>query len=278
MSRDGDTWFLLNASPEIRAQIESFPALHPHGPRHSPIAGVALSNGDLDHCLGLFSLREWQPLRVYATRSVFDGLVKGNAIARTLERFEGQLRFTALAQGAPVPLVKPDGEPSGLTLEAVPAAGKLPIHLAGRREPSPEDNVGFLVREEGTDASRGSSASRTLAYFTGVTRLTPAVERAVERADACLFDGTFWSEDELPAQGLGTTLAARMGHWPVGGAEGSLAWLSARTRAAPGDRPFRAVLLHINNTNPILVEDSAEASAVRSAGVEIAFDGMELTV
>jgi pyrroloquinoline quinone biosynthesis protein B len=269
VSRDGETWFLLNASPEIRAQIESFPPLYPRGPRHSPIAGVVLTNGDLDHCLGLFSLREWQPLRLYATRAVHDGLVHGNAMARTLARFDGQLRFTALAEGQPVPLARSDGEPSGLTVEAVPAAGKLPIHLVGQREPSPEDNVGLLVRDEGTGT--------TLAYFTGVTRLTPAVERAVERADTCLFDGTFWSEDELPASGLGTARAEQMGHWPLGGAGGSLEWLASRARSdSRRSRPLRSVFLHINNTNPILVEDSPEAAAVNQAGVEIAFDGMEL--
>lgn len=263
VSNDGDTWFLLNASPDIRMQIESFPALHPRGPRHSPIAGVVLTNGDLDHCLGLFTMREWQPFRVYATRAVYEGLMRTNSIARTLERFDGQLRSVELTFGARVPLVNADGESSGLTVQAIPCPGKLPIHLMGLREPSPEDSIGVIVHEE--------CSGKTLAFLSGVKTLTPEVERAVDASDLCFFDGTFWSSNELSSLGLGDKTAEDMGHWPVGGDGGSLKWLSSH-------KARRAVLIHINNTNPILVEDSSEASSVRQAGVTIAYDGMELEV
>src|SRR5207244_9221018 len=104
VSADGAAWFLLNASPEVRAQIESFPALHPRGPRHSPIAGILLSNGDLDHCLGLLSLRESHPLNVYATTTVRRGFTRGNILHRTLERFKNQVTWLPIAFGRRLPL------------------------------------------------------------------------------------------------------------------------------------------------------------------------------
>jgi len=117
VSADGEHWFLLNASPEIRGQIESFAPLHPRSARHSPIAGIVLTNGDLDHCLGLLSLRESQPLCVYATAAVREGFTQGNVLHRTLQRFEGQVRFIDLELGRATSLLKPDGRPSGLLLE-----------------------------------------------------------------------------------------------------------------------------------------------------------------
>lgn len=261
VSADGDAWFLLGASPEIRAQIEACPALHPREPRHSPIAGVLLANGDLDHCLGLFSLRESHPIRVYATPRVREGLTQGNTLYRTLERFPGQTRWTVLVAGREVVLTTADGEPSGLVVEAIPAPGKVPLHLDGLQDPSPGDNVGFLIREPARD--------RTLAYFPSVGGPSEALIPALERADIVFFDGTFWSSDELVALGLGARRAEDMAHWPLGGPEGSLkmlAGLSARRR----------VLIHINNTNPILRDDSEERRALAAAEVEVAWDGMEL--
>ncbi len=260
ISADGEAWFLLNASPEIRAQIEGFSGLHPRGPRHSPIAGIVLTNGDLDHCLGLLSLRESHPLQLFATRSVERGFREGNVLHRTLQRFPEQLALRALELGAEQPLRLPDGSPSGLTVEAVPVWGKLPIHLEGRAEPSPEDNIGLLVREP----ARG----RTLGYFPAVARLDAPLAAAAAKAECVFFDGTFWSSDELPRHGLGDKRAEDMAHWPLGGPEGSLAWLR-ELRA-------RRILIHVNNTNPILREGSAESQQLRAADVELAYDGLEL--
>jgi pyrroloquinoline quinone biosynthesis protein B len=260
ISADGESWFLLNASPEIRAQIESFPALHPRGPRHSPIAGVVLTNGDLDHCLGLLSLRESHPLQLFATRSVERGFREGNVLHRTLQRFPEQLGFRPLELEQPRPLTRADGSPSGLTLEAVPVPGKLPIHLEAHSDPSLEDNVGLLVREP----ARGL----TLGYFPAVARLSSTLSAAVAQADCLFFDGTFWSSDELPRHGLGDKRAEDMAHWPLAGREGSLAWLR-ELRA-------RRILIHVNNTNPILREGSTESSQLSAAGVELAHDGLEL--
>ncbi|HXT97553.1 MAG TPA: pyrroloquinoline quinone biosynthesis protein PqqB [Polyangia bacterium] len=257
ISADGAAWFLLNVSPEIRAQIESFPPLTPREPRHSPLAGLVLTNGDLDHCLGLLSLRESQPLTVYATESVRVGFTEGNVLYRTLERFEGQVTWRALAIGREQPL----GD-SGLAITAIATPGNLPLHLKSLRPPSAEDNVGLVVRDQRT--------GKRLAYFSGVARPSPALERALAEADVLFFDGTFWSSDELIALGLGTRRAEEMSHWPLGGPEGSAAFLARQ--------PGRRILIHVNNTNPILCEGSAERRALEAAGIEVAADGLELAL
>ena len=260
ISSDGRDWFLLNASPEIRQQIESFAPLHPRGPRDSPIAGLLLTNGDLDHSLGLLSLRESTPLAIYATEPVRRGFTEGNALYRTLERFPGQTCWHALTLGARIPLLRASGSDSGLWVEPVPIPGKLPIHLEASHTPSAGDNVGLLIDEP--------SRRRTLAYFPAVSAETAALRAALGRADCVFFDGTFWSSDELIALGLGEKRAEDMAHWPVGGARGSLSLLASLGRA-------RRILVHINNTNPMLLEDSPQARAIREVGVEIAHDGME---
>jgi pyrroloquinoline quinone biosynthesis protein B len=257
VSADERAWFVLNASPEIRQQIESFPALHPRAPRDTPIAGVLIGNGDLDHCLGLLSLRENQPLVVYATESVRRGFTEGNILYRTLQRFPDQVTWRVLKPGREEELG------GGLSVEPVAVAGKMPVHLEGSTAPDPGDNVGFRLREHGS--------GRILAYFSSVGAMTPALEAALSDADCVFLDGTFWSSDELPALGLGTKRAEDMAHWPVGGPGGSLAALA-------GLRAGRRVLIHINNTNPLLREDSDERRAAAAAGWEVAWDGLEIAL
>jgi pyrroloquinoline quinone biosynthesis protein B len=265
ISADGSGWFLLNASPEIRQQIESFDGLHPRAPRHSPIAAVILTNGDLDHVLGLLSLRESHPLVVYATERMREGFTEGNVLYRTLQRFPEQVTWRPLKLGREEALVGADGRSSGLLVEAVAVPGKPPIHLenrgGARTPPDPEDNIGLRIREAAT--------GRRLAYFPAAGGVTPAVAEALEDADCVFFDGTFWSSDELPAQGLGTKRAADMAHLPIGGSDGSLAVLGGLTAA-------RRVYIHLNNTNPVLREDSPERRETEAAGWVIAWDGMEL--
>jgi pyrroloquinoline quinone biosynthesis protein B len=261
VSADGDRWLLLNCSPEIRAQIESFPALHPRGARHSPIAGIVLTNGDLDHCLGLLSLRESHPLVVYATESVRRGFVENNVLYRTLERFPGQVTWRPLKLGDEGDVVGPGGHPIGLRMAAIAAPGKAPIHLEHRGPGSAEDNVALRIRE--------TRSGRVLAYAGAAAGLSDEMRRAFDGADVLFFDGTFWSSDELPALGLGTKRAEDMAHLPVGGPAGSLARL-ADLRAG------RRIYIHINNTNPMLREDSSERAQVTAAGWQIAEDGMEV--
>jgi len=255
LSADGEGWFLLNASPEIRSQLESFASLWPRGPRHSPVSGIVLTNGDLDHCLGLLSLRESHPLSVWATDAVRAGFTEGNALYATLERFPGQVTWHELTLGVETPL----GADSALLLTALSVPGKLPLHLEARRQPSLEDNVALRIH----DARRRV----TLAYLPAVAGPSPELEAAVRGADCIFFDGTFWSSDELIAAGLGTRRAEDMAHWPVGGPKGSLEFLGAL--------PGRRLLIHVNNTNPVLREDGPQHQAVYAAGVEVAHDGLE---
>ena len=261
VSADGRAWFLLNASPDIRQQIESFPALHPRKPRDSPIQGILLSNGDLDHCLGLLSLREFHPLVIYATDRVRRGFTEGNVLYRTLERFPEQVTWRALKLGREEELTGEGGRSSGLGVETLAVPGKLPIHLEGLGPADPEDNVGFRIREPAT--------GRVLVYLPAAGRVTPVVQESLAGADCVFFDGTFWSSDELPRLKLGDKCAEDMAHLPVSGEGGSLAALA-------GLRAPRRIFIHLNNTNPLLRDDSPERAAVTAAGWEIAYDGMEI--
>ena len=258
-SANGEAWFLVNASPDIHRQVQATPALTPRALRHSPIRAIILTNGDLDHILGLFSLRESLPFAIYATDAVRSGLVE-NAIFRTLERFEGQVVWRRLDLGCEVPLAGTDDVASGLTVEARAAKGKLPVHLENSSKiASAEDNVGLWIRETAT----GKSA----VYLAATSSVDPFVSSL--DADCVFVDGTFWSSDELPALGASKSRAEDMAHLPISGGTGSLAKLAKITAR-------RKVYTHINNTNPILREDSPERGHVERAGWEVAFDGMEI--
>jgi len=250
ISGDGEHWWLLGASPDLRAQIEAAPALHPRAARHSPIAGVALGNGDLDQCLGLFSLRESQPLVVYASPAVHAAVFERNEMARTFDRFPGQLVRRALHPGHPEALA------GGLTLMPVAAPGKRPLHAPGPFRA--EWNLGFLVQE----------GRRTIAWFPCVARPSPSVDAALRLADAFFFDGTFWSSDELARMGGGDRTAEEMGHWPLEQSLRFLASLPARRR----------YLVHVNNTNPVLGPGSPERRALTECGIGIPIDGEEVVL
>jgi pyrroloquinoline quinone biosynthesis protein B len=261
VSADEKQWFLLNASPDVRTQLESFAALHPRTLRDTPLGGVALTNGDVDACLGLFVLREDQPLSIFATKTVVQGLREHNVLTRTLERHSDHFTWTLLAADEPRPLVGAGG-PSGLSIEAIPVPGKVPLHLEGQMAPTAEDNVALRFRDP-----RGT----TLLFAPSVGGWSEALEQAARTADLLLFDGTFFSDDELIRLGLGQRRARDMAHWPLGGAEGSLRWLAQLPCR-------RKLLIHINNTNPILREDAAERAELAAAGVEVGHDGLEVTL
>jgi pyrroloquinoline quinone biosynthesis protein B len=252
-------WYLLNVSPEIRAQIEDFAPLHPHGLRHSPITAVVLTNGDLDHCLGLFSLRESQPLMVYATERVWVGLAS-NTMLRTLHRFPGQLSWRRLSLGEAVPLAAREGARGELEITALPAPGLPPLHLRGAVPPHPEDNVALRI----VDRRSGGVAL----YAPAVASVGP-LEGALAGAGCVLFDGTFYYDDELTRIGLPGSRATELGHLPVGGPGGSLGALA-------GLRAARRIYTHLNNTNPLLREDSPERRWAEDSGWEIAADGLEI--
>jgi pyrroloquinoline quinone biosynthesis protein B len=263
VSADGRRWFLLNVSPDIIRQIERTSALQP-GPAAStsPIIGAVLTNGDLDHSMGLLSLRERAPSCLYATRETYAGLVVQNAIFRTLERQRPLMLYRALELEAFVPLRDVSGSPSGLSVCAFPVAGKVPLHLDSFIEPTDETNVGLIVRDDQTGAR--------ILYVPGAASAEGIVERA--RDASCLFfDGTFWSDAELTAFGQSSRLARELAHLPVSGPGGSLEQFDTL--------PIRQrFYTHVNDTNPILREGSDERRAVEARGWSVAEDGLELSV
>ncbi len=262
LSGDGRRWFLLGASPDVRLQIESFPPLLPKsGVRGTGLAGVLLTGADLDQVLGLLVLREGLAAVIHATAAVRRALIEGLRLDDILCCY-CPLEWRE-PPGEPAPLRDAGGEPSGLHYQAFPVPGKPPRYREGRADASPGDTIGYRFVDERTGGR--------LVFLPSVAAWEDAVAAAVQDCDAVLFDGTFWDEDEMVRTGAGSLRAAQMGHLPVGGPDGSLA------RLAP--LPIRhKVYVHINNTNPILREDSPERRAVEGAGVAVGWDGMEFTL
>jgi len=259
LSADGSTWFLAGASPDLAFQIESSPQLHPRALRDSPVAGVVLASGDLDHVVGLLLLRELQPLRVYAAPSILRILREENSMFGMLNRVEPQVVWTSMKSGAPFPLLSADGKASGLGCEAYYLSGRYPKYV--------KSEAATLARDEATAALFFESASgKRVAYIPAVGSLSDALLEKIRRVDLLVFDGTFWSDDELRrVQGSGET-AHQMGHIPV---EESL-------RLLKSIEVGRKMFIHLNNTNPILNEASREHRAVRQAGWEVAEDNWQL--
>lgn len=263
VSADGRHWFLLNASPDIRSQIENFPPLRPSGEklRNSPIEAVLLTNADLDHSLGLLLLREGERLRIHATEAVRLALTEGISIARTLESFSGAEWIEPLA--TPQPLLNRDGSPSGLIYEAIPLSGKPPRFMKGKAPPSTTNTVGYRIEHKKTGG--------VLLFLPDVAEVSEDLSHYLTECDALLFDGTFWSENEMRDRGVGTLSSADMGHVPISGERGSLNALAKL-------RIQHKIYTHINNTNPILIEDSPEHAAVKASGCTVGRDGMEIEI
>lgn len=252
---DGERFVLVNASPDVHAQIKATRALWPRAPRHTPIGAVVLTNGDLDHVLGLFSLRESQPLAVYATESVWRGL-EASVFIRTLRRFEGQVVWRRVLLGETTELADAIGAPLGLSMRAFATPGKLPVHLVGHGTPSAEDNIGVAIA--GT-----ARPDASIAYAAACASLE-GVDLAGHAA--VLFDGTFFREDELVRLGLSKAVAKDMAHVPIERSVPLLAHLGGRK-----------IFTHVNNTNPILDPTTDERRMVERAGWEVAWDGMEIS-
>lgn len=253
-------WFLLGASPDLRAQIEATPELHPrNGIRQSPIAGAVLTNADIDHVLGLLLLRELQPLRVHATEPVRRILTEDNSMFAMLQRVPNQLTWTSFSPRTTFSLHTPSGEDSGLRCRALSLGTHYPAYVSQQRQSAlnaAEASLGLMV---------GTSSGKRLAYMPAVPQIDDALLKELDSADVLLFDGTFWSDDELiRIQGSGQT-AQQMGHVPVTESLSKLAQLR---------RP-RKIYLHINNTNPMLNEAGPEFRQVRESGWEIAEDGWQ---
>jgi len=260
ITQDGQSWFLLGASPDLRAQIEATPELHPReGFRQSPIAGVVLANADVDHVLGLLLLRELQPLRIHATASVRNILREDNSMFAMLQRVPNQAVWSEFQPGTEFSLCNASGEDSGIRCRAFSLSTHYPAYVRPERQSqltAGEASLGFLVE---------SPSGSRFAHLPAVPHLEDALIQQLNSCDVLLFDGTFWSDDELiRVQGSGQT-ATQMGHIPV---ETILAKLA-------GVRHPRKIFVHINNTNPILDEASPQHRQVRDAGWEIAEDGWQ---
>jgi pyrroloquinoline quinone biosynthesis protein B len=263
VSSDGERWCLLNAGPDLRTQILSWAALAPRsGPRDAPIDALLLTDAEIDHTAGLLSLRETRPLRIYSTARVFDWVFKSNPVFASLINPE-KLNWTAMTDGGRDPIVTVDGDAIGLGYEARFVRGKVPTYV----RPAPADIDGSNLACRIIDSKSGAS----ILYVPAIRELDDAVIAAAAACDILFFDGSFWSETEMESRGVGTRTASAMGHLPIGGPDGSL----ARLRGLTG---VRKIYTHINNTNPILDEDSPERRALTDARWEVAEDGMELVV
>ena len=261
ISADAASWILIDASPDILAQLRSFPEAQPsRAIRDTAIAGIVLTDSQIDHTTGLLMLREGPPLRVYCTDSVRDDLTTANPLFGILAHYCGvewqRLETRDMArfhvQGVP-----------GLTLRAVPLSSKAPPYSRYRHDPHEGDTLGLQVTDDAT--------GRTLFYAPGLGRMEPHVRAIFERANCLMVDGTFWTDDEMIRLGISDKRAEDMGHLPQSGAGGMMEVLAGYRRA-------RKILVHVNNTNPILDEDSSERGELTAAGIEVAHDGMEIVL
>jgi pyrroloquinoline quinone biosynthesis protein B len=247
-------WFLVNASPDARQQLEALTPEEAGGVRAPPIAGVLLTDAEIDHTAGLLLLRESAtPVRVFGDEGVERALRDGYPVLAILERYCGA-EWRTLDPGRSRPL-----EGSSLEVEPFEAGGDAPRYLTGSEVELQAS--GFVFRDRATGG--------VVTYVPGLARLDDAVLNRLAASDLVLVDGTFWRDDELPRLGISERSARDMGHVPLSGPGGTLEVLARL------ERPRKA-LVHINNTNPILLEDSPEREAVLRAGVEVAYDGLEV--
>lgn len=260
LSDDGENWILCNASPDIRVQLESFPALQPaRALRDTAIRDIILLDSQIDHVTGLLTLREGCPHRVWCTELVREDLSSGFPLFNMLSFWEG-----GGLQHQPVSL---DGRPfvipscSHLSFVALPIRSNAPPYSPHRDRPQPGNNIALLV----TDTRSGTK----LLYAPGLGEIDAIVLSAMQQADCLLVDGTVWRDDEMQFYGVGSKTGREMGHLPQTGPGGMLETLEKFT-----DK--RRILIHINNTNPVLDEDSPERAGLDAAGVEVAFDGMSI--
>lgn len=249
-------WFLANASPDARQQLEALTDPAPGGVRSPPVAGVLLTDAEIDHTAGLLLLRESAtPVRVYGEAGVERALRQGYPVLSMLEHYCG-LEWQTLQPDRVFPL---DG--SSLTVEPFGVGGDAPRYL---------DGSGIELGASGF-VFRDCASASVVTYVPGLARLDDAVLDRFAASDLVLVDGTFWRDDDLARLGISTRSARDMGHLPLSGAGGTLEALARL------ERP-RKVLVHINNTNPILLEDSPERAAVLRAGIEVAYDGLEVAL
>ncbi|MGL4317552.1 MAG: pyrroloquinoline quinone biosynthesis protein PqqB [Pseudomonas sp.] len=259
LSDDGVHWLLCNASPDIRSQIERFPALQPaRRLRDTAIAAVILLDSQIDHTTGLLTLREGCPHQVWCTEMVHQDLSSGFPLFSMLSHWQGGLQHRR---------IELDGKPfsvsacPGLRLTAIALRSSAPPYSPHRGNPHPGDNIGLFIEDV--------RSGRSLFYAPGLGQLDEPLLGWMRRADCLLVDGTLWRDDEMRVCEVGDKLGSEMGHLCQSGPGGMIEVLDS----LPGPRK---ILIHINNTNPILDEDSAERAELAAHGIEVAFDGMSI--
>jgi pyrroloquinoline quinone biosynthesis protein B len=256
---DPGAWALVNASPDILAQLKANPVLQPaRAARDTAIAAVVLVDGQIDHTTGLFMLREsTRPLDVWCTDAAYADLTRGNPILSVLAHYCGVERHTMPVDGGDFTV----GPLNDVRWRALPVASKPAPYSPNRESPVPGDNVALVLRDTGS--------GRSAVYAPGLGAMEESLWRAFEDADCLLVDGTFWTDDEMIALGLSAKRAREIGHLPQSGPGGMLEWLEKLPAV-------RRILIHVNNTNPILDEDSAQRAELERRGIEVATDGMEI--
>ena len=252
VSADGESWAIINASPDIRAQLAATAALHPSGLRDTPLRSVLLTNGDIDHVAGLLTLRESQPFDLFATPTIHRVLADNPVFAAVNPALVPRRE---IALDTPFPLAP------GLTATLFAVPGKVPLYLEG------ETVQTDLIAETTVGVELTANGRRAL-YIPGCADLPDWLLARIDGADALLFDGTLWTDDEMIAAGLGQKTSRRMGHMPV---------RDSLTRLA-GTQTGQRVYIHMNNSNPLCDPASAEAAHVRAAGWQIGRDGLEITL
>jgi len=263
VSADYRHWFLFNASPDIRSQINASPVLCPQQTiRHTPIQGIVLTDAEMDHTLGLLSLRETRSQRIYATEWVYNALTHWNPLLRTLSTY-CTVEWQQVQLDVPIALRHIDGKDSGLQCQPFTTLSNKTVTYAAEQTVHPESVVGYRI----TDTHTGQA----LVYMPAVQELNDTVCHQLQNCVGLLIDGTCWYDDELSRLGISQKTARAMGHLPIGGADGSLEQLATLSIE-------RIIYIHINNTNPLLIENSPQRHAVEERGLAVAFDGMEMEI
>lgn len=260
ISEDGERWILCNASPDTRAQLAAFPPMQPaRSVRDTGIAAVLLMDSQIDHTTGLLTLREGCPLDVWCTREVHDDLSTGFPLFTMLKHWNGGLNWHDMPCGADTVFSIP-AAPS-LRITALPLLSNAPPYSPRRGKTIPGDNVGLFIEDQ--------ASGTTVLYAPGLGQPDEALKTWMRRADVLLVDGTVWTDDEMQKREVGTKTGQEMGHLAQSGPGGMIELLDSMPAR-------RKILIHINNTNPILDEDSPERAVLDQHGIEVAWDGMHL--
>ena len=257
VSANGVDWVLFNASPDILSQFRANPALQPgRSLRDTGIVGVVLMDAQIDHTTGLFMLREGKPLDVWCTAQVHEDLTTGNPIFNVLAHF-CTVRWQAVQVVPPSPFSIPGA--AGLRFTPVPLSSKAPPYSPHRDDPHPGDNIGMQIEDTMT--------GHKVFYAPGFGAMAAHLDPFLADADCVMLDGTFWTDDEMIRLGISSKSARSIGHLPQSAPDGMMALLANYPKP-------RKVLIHINNTNPVLDDASPERAALTAADIELAFDGM----